>query len=580
MKKYLIFLLFWLFLLSKGFAQQPPVFSQYFINPYLYNPAYAGVEGHLAAYLTYRQQWVGFNGAPYYAHFIAHSPVGHTPLSIGGEVATDIQGPLTDNYLKVAGSYLIILNSFRHYIRVGLSLGVGTSYIDEKALNTRDPRAANLVPLYNNFYMLGSFGINYHINNFNIGVSIPNIINHDNINTQTFEKVKFHSLDNILLKANYRQILVRDILVWEPHALYRFSKSNFAANQYEITNIFHIKHLVWVGASYRQNAGFVLLAGIKFAHRYAIGYAYDFPSSELKTGGSHEIHIGIHIGSRKRDSKGFIGQSKHDSDTLSENVAVTRVKPIKTTVATVPKPPIKKISTTTSTVPKPILTVKTTTPTVPEDTTPVVITKPIAITKPNLPKIVPQETERNGNILDMDPGHYVIVGSFSSFNAAQGFENTLSNQGFLPDIGHIPAKNLYYVYMFVSQNLSDATNEMKMLQRKPNFRKAWVLSVGNSSENAVKQNEEPANANPENNLLTMEEGNYLVVGSSKTFNEAQKYADVLSNMGFLPEIGFDRQANVYHTFLFESNNKEEVMQEKQKYSKNKYFKKLIILSVQ
>ena len=364
--------------------------------------------------------------------------------------------------------------------------------------------------------------------------------------------------------------------------------------------------MVWVGASYRQNAGVVLLAGIKFAHRYAIGYAYDFPSSELKTGGSHEIHIGIHIGSRKRDSKGFIGQSKHDSDTVPEGVVSTPVEPVKTMVVTVPKPPVKKVSSTTPVVskPEPIIPVKTTTPFVskpktiipvktttpvvskPETIIPIKTTTPVVITKPNPPKVIPQKEEKqSGNILDMEAGHYVVVGSFSSFDNAQKFNDALSNQGFLPDMGHMPVKNTYYVYLFKSQDISEATNEKKMLQRKPSFKNAWVLSIGASSPNITKgitkqKTESSTDTYSKNNLLSMDAGNYLVVESFKIFDEAQKYTDRLANMGFLLEIGFDAQTNLYHTFLFKSDNKEEVSQQKQKYSQNKYFKKLTILSVQ
>ncbi|MEM9327133.1 MAG: type IX secretion system membrane protein PorP/SprF [Bacteroidota bacterium] len=58
-----------LILLCGGFvlgthAQQTPLYSQYFLNPYLYNPATVGFDGEAKAFFLYRKQWVGVEGAP------------------------------------------------------------------------------------------------------------------------------------------------------------------------------------------------------------------------------------------------------------------------------------------------------------------------------------------------------------------------------------------------------------------------------------------------------------------------------------------------------------------------------------
>ena len=58
-----------------GFAQQPIIFNQFYMNPYLYNPAYAGVEGHSVFYGLYQQQWSGINGAPTTMHGSFHAPL-------------------------------------------------------------------------------------------------------------------------------------------------------------------------------------------------------------------------------------------------------------------------------------------------------------------------------------------------------------------------------------------------------------------------------------------------------------------------------------------------------------------------
>ncbi len=74
MKKVLT-LLFFVSLFVPSLGQQVPVFSQHFVNPYLYNPAFAGIDGAFSVFLTYRDQWVGIEGSPVTANLSFHMPL-------------------------------------------------------------------------------------------------------------------------------------------------------------------------------------------------------------------------------------------------------------------------------------------------------------------------------------------------------------------------------------------------------------------------------------------------------------------------------------------------------------------------
>ena len=318
--------IFWLilcFLPVLSEAQQLPVYSQFFMNPYLYNPAFAGVEGHTVVFFMHRQQWLGINGAPRYSHVTFHTPLKNS-LAIGGEISADQQGPLKENFFRFSGAYLLPIDR-KHYLRFGLSLGAGNNSIDMTALdNSSDPALANL--LDNNIYMRSDFGVTYHFGRFNAGFALPSLIGHDILTPDKLSPIRVTPLDNILFKGNYRQSFFDDNLAWEPHILYRYT--SVGASQYEVTNIFHIKHLVWVGASYRQDAGMVGLLGIKIAEKLGIGYAYDLPSSDIGTfsSGSHEIHLGLHIGTRKEHSEHVSSFIKSHSKSKAEREAEARAE--------------------------------------------------------------------------------------------------------------------------------------------------------------------------------------------------------------------------------------------------------------
>ena len=53
-------------------AQQDPLYSQYFNNPMLINPAFAGSNERLYAGVAYRSQWSGIQGGPTTFNFNSH----------------------------------------------------------------------------------------------------------------------------------------------------------------------------------------------------------------------------------------------------------------------------------------------------------------------------------------------------------------------------------------------------------------------------------------------------------------------------------------------------------------------------
>ena len=110
-------------LLFSAQAQQPQVYNQFFMNPYMYNPAYAGVEGHAAVFAMYRDQWTNVEGAPQISHLSFHVPL-QGGIALGGAAFNITQGLLTTSAAKASASYLINIDR-THFLRFGMSLGAG-----------------------------------------------------------------------------------------------------------------------------------------------------------------------------------------------------------------------------------------------------------------------------------------------------------------------------------------------------------------------------------------------------------------------------------------------------------------------
>ena len=74
MKNYILFFFFLLLALTTQ-AQQKALYSQYMTNYYLLNPAVTGFEKDWQLSAGFRNQWVGFEGAPKTFYLSAHTAV-------------------------------------------------------------------------------------------------------------------------------------------------------------------------------------------------------------------------------------------------------------------------------------------------------------------------------------------------------------------------------------------------------------------------------------------------------------------------------------------------------------------------
>ena len=279
-------------------AQNNVIYNQFFMNPYMYNPAYAGVEGHTVVFGFHKQQWQNIKNAPTYSNVNFHTPL-KNGLGFGAMVFNQSIGPINNTWGKVSGSYLITIDK-EHHFRFGMSAGGGVNSIDFTELDAPDDPA--LLNLVDNNFMIGDFGATYHFDHFNIGFSIPNLVTYDAFVGESRSSIKIRPLDNLMIKTNYRGHITDDFAL-ESHLIYRYSR--IGPSLLEGTAIAHIYHVVWAGITYRQDNNVIGLAGFKVNEKIAIGYTFELgnPNFAGNLGPSHEIHFGYHIGDRKHSSR-------------------------------------------------------------------------------------------------------------------------------------------------------------------------------------------------------------------------------------------------------------------------------------
>src|SRR5690348_3834006 len=90
---------------SMSLAQQYPVFTQYYFNELVLNPAYAGASVQLSATAMYRNQWVNFDGAPKTYSVSAHTAMKRNKIGVGLLINHDEIGSYKNEHIYASYSY-------------------------------------------------------------------------------------------------------------------------------------------------------------------------------------------------------------------------------------------------------------------------------------------------------------------------------------------------------------------------------------------------------------------------------------------------------------------------------------------
>jgi type IX secretion system PorP/SprF family membrane protein len=295
MKKIAFILLMGLFWANDSYSQQDPMLSQYMFNGLYLNPAYAGSHKYWTSTLTYRNQWVGFDGAPETFVAAVDGPLPNKNMGLGLIAVNDRIGVSTLNsvianyayQLKLGGEHKLALGANAGFSHYSAKLTELTVWDNDQVFD------ANL-----SGKMLPRFGIGayYFTPQYYAGLSIPTLFSYDNdydaslnLNKATFLRRHY------LLTAGYIFKINKDINL-KPSFLLKYVPNTPMEVDLNISAVY--KNAIWLGASFRSGDAVVVMAEYQTNAFFRVGYAYDITFSKLRnySSGSHEIMIGIDFG--------------------------------------------------------------------------------------------------------------------------------------------------------------------------------------------------------------------------------------------------------------------------------------------
>ncbi len=272
-----------------AYCQHFPIYSQYMLNGLAINPAYAGSREVLSASLMYRNQWVGFDGAPVTATLSGHMPLRNKTVALGLLFMNEKIGFI--NNISCFGQYAYRVRVGKGRLSFGLKAGFEMLKEDQSKIMTQ--QADNAFNNGNTGYFLPNFGFGtyYYNSKFFIGASVPSFLSYREASKgRGFEPYNDIKNYNFLLSTGVL-FRVNDNLKIKPSTLWRYHTNS--PLQYDINcNVILFKDdLLWIGTSYRGGEAIVGLVEYQLNRQIRLGYAYDYSLGPLSkyNSGSHEI---------------------------------------------------------------------------------------------------------------------------------------------------------------------------------------------------------------------------------------------------------------------------------------------------
>ena len=281
-------------------GQQDPMYTQYIFNLQTINPAYTGSWQTLGFMALTRHQWVGFTGHPTTQTFSFQTPLTSQNVGIGFDVVHDKLGSERRIMVNLDYSYRIMLNEDLS-LRFGIKGGF-TNYNNDLASLEPYPDGVPdgvLQGVIDNKFM-PNVGIGLFLSSpkYYVSLSLPRLIQNsfeDNTsNFSTMSEVRqyylaggmvFRISDNVKFKPTF----MTKAVIGSPF-------------QYDLSANFLLADKFWIGGMYRSGDAIGAIAQWIINDRFRIGYAADFPITELRSyqQGIHEVMISYEIAFIKR----------------------------------------------------------------------------------------------------------------------------------------------------------------------------------------------------------------------------------------------------------------------------------------
>lgn len=310
---------------SALYGQQDPMFTKYFFNTLVYNPAYAGSKEYLSIVALAREQWVGWNqgleegkgGAPGSQTFTLHAPW-HDRVGWGLSISNDRIGATKTTGVNAAYAYRVPFGKAK--LSLGINAGAALWRADWSHLNIRDNRDPNFSdPTWSRWIPTVGAGLFFYSDDYYFGFSVPRLFNYNLrnpdddtsialSNAQVYRHFYFTAGGAIPVKGDdlifKPSMLIKSVGLFSKFETYSNIKSVGAPTEFEVDLSMLFYRKFWAGVAFRSafeafnglssSDSFDAWVSFYLNNGFRIGAAYDFPVTTIRhqSVGSFELMLG------------------------------------------------------------------------------------------------------------------------------------------------------------------------------------------------------------------------------------------------------------------------------------------------
>jgi type IX secretion system PorP/SprF family membrane protein len=284
-------------------AQQLPLYANYFFAPQMTNPAVSGADGFSELTTMHRQQWQGMEGAPETSALVFNGALNKERIGYSVYAYTD-----KTDIVSRSGIY----GNYAYHAQLSetsvLSFGVGAGYVNNsfdmasvRVKNLGDPF---LIPANQNGTLDMTLGLNLRVADFNLGVSVPQLLNPTITYSNNYDgPVAYHLIRHYVARTQYDIKVQKDRMVLSPMVTVRAAA--FVKPQVDAGLMFDMKEYGYIGAMYRSNYAATMNVGVHLTPVLSLGYAHEFSTNDYASflGMSNEFILSYKFGDNKRNER-------------------------------------------------------------------------------------------------------------------------------------------------------------------------------------------------------------------------------------------------------------------------------------
>lgn len=299
-------------------AQQMPVYSQYRMNEFLFNPAIAGAEGFSSVNLIAREQWLGLPDSPKTHALAIQSRIMPNSFIFRGQSIRKRRGYNSRDSRVGLGAFIYndrtglldrtgLQLTYAYHIRIQegqLSFGLSANFyqfkvfVDGDHIILADDNDGTVNGNKRNLYVPDmNFGAYYMTAQYYAGFSATDLAQ-SSLKITRNKSSEYKALREYLLIGGYKYRVNYDLVI-EPNTLLKVNEKGAIQGDFGAKALFGEDY--WGGLAYRTPNSLIIMGGVK-VDKFYFGYAFDYSFSQIQkyTFGTHEFMAAYRFGENAR----------------------------------------------------------------------------------------------------------------------------------------------------------------------------------------------------------------------------------------------------------------------------------------